>query len=100
MIVRSFFTWLKAAGFVAADPAQAIEPPERDDKLPRILSEDEIKRLLTVVQRPRDRAIVIVLLHTGIKLEEISRLTLADVTVPKRVSQEAWGTMRVLGTGR
>jgi len=58
MIVRSFFAWLKEAGFVTADPAQAVEPPERNDKQPRILSEDEVKQLLTVVQQPRDRAIV------------------------------------------
>lgn len=73
MIVRSFFTWLKEAGFVATDPAQAVEPPARGDKLPRILTEDEIKRLLTVVQQPRDRAIIMLLLHTGIKLGEIAR---------------------------
>ena len=55
---------------------------------------------MTIVREPRDRAIVIVLLHTGIKLGEIARLTLANVMVPKRVGQDAWGTMRVLGTGR
>ena len=58
MIVRSFFSWLKEARFIAADPAQAVEPPERNDKMPRILSKDEVKRLLTVIQQPRDRAIV------------------------------------------
>ena len=89
MIVRSFFAWLKEAGLMTADPAQAVEPPERNDKKPRILTDDEVKRLLTIIREPRDQAIVMVLLYTGIKLGEIARLTLADVMVPKRVGQDA-----------
>jgi site-specific recombinase XerD len=77
-----------------------VIPPERENIEPRILTEDEIQRLLTVVQRPRDRAIIQLLLGTGIKLGEIVRLTLADIMVPRRISQDAWGTARILGAGR
>jgi site-specific recombinase XerD len=45
MIVRSFFTWLKEAGFVAADPISGYRTAGKKDKEPRLLSEDEIKRL-------------------------------------------------------
>ncbi|GIK65288.1 MAG: tyrosine recombinase XerC [Chloroflexota bacterium] len=100
VIIRTFFDWLKANDEVLTNPARSVMPPQREDKEPRVLTKEEYERLLSVVQRPRDRAIIQVLLQTGIRLSEIQHLTLFDLNLPKRVTKDALGTLRILGKGR
>ena len=100
VIIRTFFDWLKNNGQLQANPAQKVVPPQREEREPRVLSKEEYQRLLAVVQRPRDRAIIQLLLQTGIRLAEIQRLTQSDLDLPKRVTKDALGTMRILGKGR
>ena len=56
--------------------------------------------MLAVIQKPRDRAIIQLLLQTGIRLSEIQRLTLSDLNLPKRITKDALGTMWIIGKGR
>lgn len=100
VIIRTFFDWLKASDEVLTNPARSVMPPQREDKEPRVLTKEEYERLLSVVQKPRDRAVIQVLLQTGIRLSEIQRLTLFDLNLPKRVTKDALGTLRILGKGR
>ncbi len=54
---------------------------------PRALSEDEQRSLLRAVERcpsSRDRAIVTVLLYTGLRLSELAALEVTDVAVSAR----------------
>jgi len=53
-----------------------LETPE---PLPRALSRHEYQRLLSVIRRPRDRAIFLLLLRSGIRIGELVMLTLEDV---------------------
>ena len=99
-IVRTFFGWLSDNGHIAANPAKTIMPPLADDREPRVLTKEEYQSLLAVVQKPRDRAIIQLLLQTGIRLSEIQRLTISDLNLPKRITKDALGTMRILGKGR
>lgn len=99
-ILRTFFGWLRSNGEIASNPAAAVVPPLREEKEPRVLSQEEYQRLLAGVQKPRDRAIIQLLLQTGIRLSEITRLTLSDLDLPKRITKDSLGTMRILGKGR
>lgn len=52
-----------------------------------LLNEDEQRRLLRAVQRHpsvRDRAITLVLLHTGLRADELAQLDLDDVPISTR----------------
>jgi site-specific recombinase XerD len=100
IIIRTFFNWLKTQGLMKANPAEAVLPPQREEKEPRVLSREEYQRLLSVITKPRDRAIVQLLLQTGIRLSEIQQLTTADYELPKRITKDALGTLRILGKGR
>jgi integrase/recombinase XerD len=99
-ILRTFFGWLRRQGVVAANPAEGIAPPRKEEKEPRVLTREEYQRLLSVVGKPRDRAIIQLLLQTGIRLSEIQRLTLPDCHLPKRITKDALGTLRITGKGR
>jgi integrase/recombinase XerD len=98
--IRTFFSWLKAQDLVSANPAKSVVPPQREEKEPRVLTKEEYQRLLSVISKPRDRAIIQLLLQTGIRLSEIQRLTTADYHLPKRITKDALGTMRIVGKGR
>jgi integrase len=45
--------------------------------LPRHLRDEEIARLLKVVNHPRDRALVMLMLRCGLRVEEVAQLKLA-----------------------
>ncbi|MCA9579334.1 MAG: tyrosine-type recombinase/integrase [Myxococcales bacterium] len=49
------------------------------DKQPAILSGSEVQRLLDAIERPRDRAIVMLLYGSGLRISEALSLTTADV---------------------
>ncbi len=100
IILRTFFSWLKGEGITRTNPAKSVIPPLREDTEPRVLSKDEYQHLLAVVQKPRDRAIVQMLLQTGIRLSEIQRLKLSDINIPTRITKDSLGTMQILGKGR
>jgi site-specific recombinase XerD len=84
--VRKFYGFAMETGRTETNPAsevQLIPIPEADP--PRALSPEEVTSLLQAIQggRPslvkRDYAIIQILLQTGIKLGELTRLRLSDV---------------------
>lgn len=99
-VLRTFFEWLRSNDQVSANPASAVMQPQVEEKEPRVLTKEEYERLMAVVQKPRDRAIVQLLLQTGIRLAEIARLTLPDLEMPGRITKDTLGTLRILGKGR
>jgi site-specific recombinase XerD len=68
VIIRTFLGWLKEEDEIASNPASPILPPQKEEREPRVLSKEEYQSLLAVVQKPRDRAIIQLLLQTGIRL--------------------------------
>jgi site-specific recombinase XerD len=57
--------------------------------------------ILNRSHNPRDAAIVEVLLQTGVRLPELTRLTVDDIEIPKRINREPdnTGTVRVKRKG-
>src|SRR5581483_10927161 len=97
------FAFLSDRRLVLVNPALKLVPPEREQTQPRVLSEQEYKRLLDVVQfHVRDAAIVELLLQTGMRLSEIAQLSLHDIQLPQRLSKEIGnvGSVTIHGKGR
>ena len=63
-----------------------VRREERPARAPRALSEEQQRRLLRMAERAsaRDRAIVVVLLYTGLRLAELVALDVDDVKVSAR----------------
>jgi site-specific recombinase XerD len=100
--IKSFFKFLDHHGVIATNVASRLIPPRPKKPEPRFLSEDEYQRLLRACSHnPRDAAIVEVLLQTGMRLSELTRLTVDDVEIPKRINREPnnTGTVRVKRKG-
>ena len=84
--VRKFYSFGMETGLTESNPASEVRLiPKPGPNPPRALASEEVAGLLQAVQggRPslvkRDYAIVQLLLQTGIKLGELTRLRLADV---------------------
>jgi len=54
------------------------------DSLPRAIDPDDVRRLLAVIRRPRDRAMVLILLRTGMRIGELLNTTISDVNLAEK----------------
>lgn len=76
---KTFFKFLKTSGLIEDDPARGLEHPKFENKPPRILSELEYRALRDVSRGDlRMFAIIELFLQTGIRIGELSKLTLDD----------------------
>lgn len=82
--IKAFYRFMTAEGYMDANPAEVVEAGTKGIKLPRVLSEDEVVRLLnqpdiTTAEGFRDRTMLEVLYATGMRVSELINLTLERV---------------------
>lgn len=82
--IKAFYRFMTAEGYMDANPAEVVEAGTKGIKLPRVLSEDEVVRLLnqpdiTTMEGFRDRTMLEVLYATGMRVSELINLTLERV---------------------
>ena len=97
-VLKLLYAWLADEAEIPADPMRRIKPPIVPDKPVPIVPEDGLKRLLAACagntfEARRDTALLMLLLDTGARRDEMSGLTLADVDLELDV-------LLVLGKGR
>jgi site-specific recombinase XerD len=98
--LRRFYRYLVVEGRRDDDPTVGIDSPKLPKRLPLVLDEDSVARLLrtpppagrTEFQRLRDRAILEMLYASGVRRAEVASLNLGDVDLKRRI-------MRVTGKG-
>lgn len=82
--LKAFYRFLVGEGFLAADPAEAVEAGTKGVHLPKVLTEDEVRTLLaqpdvTTAKGLRDRALLEMLYATGMRVSELVHLKREDV---------------------
>ena len=55
-----------------------IDRPRKEEKLPRVLSEEEVTRLIEVTQNPKHRCILLILYSSGLRISELLNLRWRD----------------------
>lgn len=90
--LRQFFAYLKRSEKVAANPMKLVQLPKGRRKLPTVLSEAEVDRLLAVpdTSRPlgiRDRAMWELMYATGLRVSELVNLKLTELHLSMRLIQ-------------
>jgi integrase/recombinase XerC len=96
--VRAFFRWMERAGRIERNPAATLRTPRRERKLPRVLSREEVDRLLEApdgdgILELRNRAILETLYSAGVRVGELTRLVVDDLDL-------RGGVIRVRGKGK
>jgi integrase/recombinase XerD len=82
--VQTFLRYLIAGEIVSSDVLAWPIRIKVPDALPRAMDPLDVKRLLSVTQNVRDRAMILVLLRTGMRVGELLRTRVSDVHLDER----------------
>ncbi|MFC1914716.1 tyrosine-type recombinase/integrase [Chloroflexota bacterium] len=83
-VLNSFFNWLKQEDLISENPMDKIKTPKFEKKVIQALTPKEVKALLDQCSAKstlsvRNRAILMMLLDTGLRVSELVNLKLDDV---------------------
>jgi len=96
--IRSFFKYLKRNKYITNNPSEMIHSPKKTKKIPTILSEGEVTKLLDqtfITEDPltiRDKAIFELLYSSGLRVSELVSLKIEDIN-------SNYHLVRVMGKG-
>lgn len=93
--LKRYCAWLADQAYVLRDPAKVVKLVRQEAHAPRQLSDSEEEALIAAVSAHgslRDRTMIILLLHTGLRAHELCHLAPHDIRLGKRS-----GIARVLG---
>lgn len=96
--LRSMYRFLLREGRVAVDPVRLVKNPKQQKRLPTFVRESEMDRLFEYYDfgegyiGSRNRTIILLLYHTGIRAAELTALDVADIDIDN-------ASLRVTGKG-
>lgn len=95
--IKSFFHFLFLGELIDQDPSELLEAPKIGQKIPEILSVEEIDRIISCIDRSknegqRNRAILETLYSCGLRVSELTNLKLSDLYLDE-------GFLKVEGKG-
>ncbi|RJX17222.1 MAG: integrase [Desulforudis sp.] len=85
--LSSFFSWAISAGLVPIDPTKGVKRVPEQKSAPRWLARQELGALVRAAQKHgtlRDRALLAVLVHAGLRASEAVNLKIQDVIIRER----------------
>jgi site-specific recombinase XerD len=94
--IKTFFKHLTDEKLIESDPAQYVQHPKLEQNAPRILSKIEYRALRdTVKDDTRTKAIVEILLQTGVRISELAAMKMAHVHL---LENDAQSYLEIPGT--
>jgi len=93
--LKRYFGWAKQNKLIVYDPSTAVKLVGQEVSAPRHLDDDEEQALVAAVTEQgtlRDRVLIILLLHTGLRAREVCRLHRDQVKLGKRS-----GSLEIIG---
>ncbi|MBO8436986.1 MAG: tyrosine-type recombinase/integrase [Spirochaetes bacterium] len=86
--LRTFYSYLERKGLAKRDPFQEISMRQKARRLPSVLTEDEVKELLSVerhsFQDERDHMLFLFIYNTGCRISEALSVNVGDIEFSKR----------------
>ena len=102
--VRLFYKWAYRKGKIAQDPTAGIEGPKATRPYVATFKEDHVAALLQLCPPntrwgARDRAIIITLLRTGVRLSELCSMEVSELNLDQRCAKVRGKAKRGQGQG-
>jgi integrase/recombinase XerD len=82
--VNAFLGYAMDAGAVSADVLARRIRLKKPEALPKAIDPDDVKQLLSVIDNPRDRAMIMILLRTGMRIGELLTTRMQDLHLRDR----------------
>ncbi len=82
--LSSFYGFLQDMGYLQGNPARRLPLPRVSEYVPVFLSEEMAQQLMAVANTPWTKAMVVLLLSTGIRRSEAVGITLDDLNLEER----------------
>jgi site-specific recombinase XerD len=83
--VRGFYEYLRDVEDIPIpNPVRRGYALRLSRPLPRYLRDEEVEKLFEVIRKPRDRAIFMLMLRCGLRVEEVADLTLGALDLKRR----------------
>jgi len=85
--LSAFCSWAQESGLIPANPAKGIAQVEEVRPAPKWLDKNQQYALLRAVQekgKARDVALITLMLHTGLRVSEVAKLRVGDVSISPR----------------
>lgn len=84
--IRAYFVYLNKMKIVEGNPAEGLETPKVEKKMPSVLTLDEVEKLLdqpdiSEIKGIRDKAMLEVLYATGMRVTELISLNVSDINI-------------------
>jgi integrase/recombinase XerC len=94
--LKRYFAWATETETIARDPSRAVKLVKETPHAPRHLSDQEEEALVAAVEAGRnlrDRTLIILMLHTGLRVSEVCHLKHEHITLGQRSGYlKVWGT--------
>lgn len=90
--LSSLFRHFVRRGLLARSPVDVVDRPKRPKRLPRCIANPDLVRLLNTIMTPPERAVILTLVCTGVRLGELLSLQVGDVNFDE-------AEIRVVGKG-
>lgn len=84
--IRAFFNFAHRDELIDVNPFLKIKMPELEQKIQRALTPQEIRKILNSTETERDKAIIMVLLDSGLRAAELLKLNVGDVDIKGTVT--------------
>jgi len=82
--LNAFFNFLIERDVIHPDVLKRKMRIKVPDSLPRAIDPEDIKQLLSVIKKPRDRAMILVLLRTGMRIGELLNTKVEDLNMREK----------------
>ena len=93
--LRTFFGYLERRGIVSSDPFASISMRKKETRLPSVLTEEEVKELLSLprasFREERDHMLFLLIYNSGMRIGEVLSVNIDEIDFPRR---------RILITGK
>jgi len=93
--LKRYFGWALQQRLITYDPSTAVKLVGQEESAPRHLDDQEEQALVAAVTKAgnlRDRVLIVLLLHTGLRARELCRLRCDQVKLGKRS-----GSLEIIG---
>ncbi len=104
--IKTFYSFLESENVVSSNPVTSIKAPKHDLILPKVLSVEQIKKIISYYKKNHDHqsiralAMIQLLYSTGLRISELVTLSLEDIKLnPNKVKRSDTYHFNIKGKG-